>query len=74
MFDLELEVRRWCRNATPRFRFRSHQCAELEDHVYCAVAKRVKAGTSPESAFRQVTKEIGEVRSLRSDHWVRIGL
>lgn len=67
MFHLEMEVRRWCREVTPRFSFRSKQVAELEDHVHCAVAELVKDGQSEEAAFRSVIEEFGEPTSLRQE-------
>jgi hypothetical protein len=74
MFNLDREVRSWCRKVTPGLIFRRHQVAELEDHVHCAVAELIEDGASEESAFRTVTSKIGDVCALRSELRKNMGI
>jgi hypothetical protein len=67
VFNLDLEIRCWCRRVTPGFLFRAKYIAELEDHVHCAVAELIKRGASEEMAFRKVTAELGKTSVLRNE-------
>ena len=75
MFDLDREVAGWCKRTYRWPQYRKSEVVELEDHLHCAVAKRVEQGLTPEDAFEQAIAEIGEAESMRAEYrknWGRI--
>jgi hypothetical protein len=74
MFNLENEIRDWCRKATPGWFFRGSQLAELEDHIHCAVSEHIADGASVQEAFQSATSRIGEHSSLRQEYRKNAGI
>jgi hypothetical protein len=67
MFQLETEVRRWCKRAIPVYWLRSSCLAELEDHLLCIVEELKREGTSEEQAFFIATERLGNARILKDE-------
>ena len=74
MFDLDLEVQRWCKKAAPGLFLRSRRIAELEDHVHCAVASLIDEGHSQEQAFQLAIKTVGSASHLRREFRKNMGI
>ncbi len=67
MFQLESEVRRWCRRAIPAYWIRPAYLTEMEDHLLCVVEQLTRDGSTNEEAFRIATERLGEAKLLKDE-------
>jgi hypothetical protein len=67
MFQLDIEVRRWCKRAIPAYWLRSSHLAEMEDHLLCLVEQLTKNGTTTEQAFQVAIERLGEAKLVRGE-------
>lgn len=68
MFDLDKEIRVWCRSIHSPGWNRSSSTDELEDHLNCEVGRFVEEGLSDREAFIAATGLLGKVEDLRQEH------
>ena len=67
MFDLNKEIRAWCRSALPDG-CGDDQLAELEDHLHCEIERLQGEGLDETTAFDRATKRLGEARILMNEY------
>lgn len=68
MFNLDNEVRQWCRLVHPTGSDRETLIAELEDHLHCEIDRLVAEGYSEETAFQMATTQLGERSALQREY------
>lgn len=74
MFHLEKAVQRWTDEIFPRGAADQERIAELQDHLFSAVADLALSGMSQEQAFNAVIARIGRKDELASEFMKNDGL
>lgn len=66
-FDLDAEIRTWCRQVHPRGRRAAERLAELEDHLRCEIDGLLGKSLSERQAFEVAIARMGDPRILRQE-------
>ena len=66
-FDLQAEVRAWCRSALPDG-CHDEAVAELEDHLHCEIERLQQEGHEPSEAFSKATQRLGKARDIMTEY------
>lgn len=67
MFDLDREVKQWCREQWGFFGLSTRRSLELEDHLQCEVETLRLQGFDVQEALKQAKQKIGNARLLRKE-------
>lgn len=68
MFDLDCEVKKWCRSQWGFFGISTRRSLELEDHLHCEVESLRLQGLDALEAFRRAKQKMGNPRHLRREY------
>ena len=66
MFDLDLEIDRWCRDIIERNCAGHEHLEELKDHLHCLVDDQRARGMSEQAAFRAALDQMGDSALIAS--------
>ncbi len=69
MFNLEQEIDKWCRSAKGKGCGQTDRIEELQDHLYCEIARLQKVGgLDEEGAFLKATRKLGDADELGAEY------